>query len=142
MKRLYDPPSLAVEFSAPSDGGIIRHPILVVEDSEVDALILKYLHIEVRERDLSRWEELIHRVYNPRDEVKIAIVGRPNVGKSSIINSLTSSERVIVTPIAGTTRDAVDVPFEVETEGVRQNYILIDRLIDQHISILIESNIQ
>src|SRR5882762_8898545 len=49
-----------------------------------------------------------------------AIVGRPNVGKSSIINALTQSTRVIVTPIAGTTRDSIDVPFEVETEGVRQ----------------------
>ena len=58
--------------------------------------------------------------------LKLAIVGRPNVGKSSIINALTSSERVIVTPIPGTTRDAVDVPFEVVTEGVRQSYILID----------------
>jgi GTP-binding protein len=58
--------------------------------------------------------------------LKLAIVGRPNVGKSSIINALTHSERVIVSPIPGTTRDAVDVPFEVETEGVRQSYILID----------------
>jgi GTP-binding protein len=58
--------------------------------------------------------------------LKIAIVGRPNVGKSSIINALTRSERVIVTPIPGTTRDAVDVPFEVETDGQRQKYILID----------------
>jgi GTP-binding protein len=58
--------------------------------------------------------------------LKIAIVGRPNVGKSSIINSLTDSERVIVSPIPGTTRDSVDVPFEVETDGVRQKYILID----------------
>ena len=58
--------------------------------------------------------------------LKIAIVGRPNVGKSSIINALTQSERVIVSPIPGTTRDAVDVPFEVETDGVRQSYILID----------------
>ncbi len=62
-----------------------------------------------------------------KDEpLKLAIVGRPNVGKSSIINALTKSERVIVSPIPGTTRDAVDVPFEVETEGVRQKYILID----------------
>jgi GTP-binding protein len=58
--------------------------------------------------------------------LKLAIVGRPNVGKSSIINALTQSERVIVSPVPGTTRDAIDVPFEVETDGVRQKYILID----------------
>ncbi|MEO8428008.1 MAG: ribosome biogenesis GTPase Der [Verrucomicrobiota bacterium] len=58
--------------------------------------------------------------------LKIAIVGRPNVGKSSIINALTRSERVIVSPIPGTTRDSVDVPFEVETDGFRQKYILVD----------------
>lgn len=58
--------------------------------------------------------------------LKIAIVGRPNVGKSSLINALTHSERVIVSPIPGTTRDAVDVPFEIETDGVRQPCILID----------------
>lgn len=58
--------------------------------------------------------------------LKLAIVGRPNVGKSSIINVLTKSSRVIVSPIPGTTRDSVDVPFEVVTEGVHQKYILID----------------
>lgn len=58
--------------------------------------------------------------------LKLAIVGRPNVGKSSIINALTQSERVIVSPIPGTTRDAVDVPFEVATEGGRERYVLID----------------
>jgi len=58
--------------------------------------------------------------------LKLAIVGRPNVGKSSIINALTKSERVIVSPIPGTTRDSIDVPFEVVTEGVSQKYILID----------------
>jgi GTP-binding protein len=58
--------------------------------------------------------------------LKLAIIGRPNVGKSSIINALTQSERVIVSPIPGTTRDSIDVPFEVETAGVRQKYVLID----------------
>jgi GTP-binding protein len=58
--------------------------------------------------------------------LKLAIVGRPNVGKSSIINALTQSDRVIVSPVPGTTRDSIDVPFEVETDGVRQPYVLID----------------
>jgi len=63
----------------------------------------------------------------PHDSpLKLAIVGRPNVGKSSIINALTQSERVIVSEIPGTTRDSVDVPFEVETDGGRQKYVLID----------------
>lgn len=63
---------------------------------------------------------------SPERPIRLAIVGRPNVGKSSIINSVTGSSRVIVSPIPGTTRDAVDVPFEVDTEGVRQHYTLID----------------
>jgi GTP-binding protein len=58
--------------------------------------------------------------------LKLAIVGRPNVGKSSIINTLTHSDRVVVSPIAGTTRDSVDVPFEVEGEGGKERYVLID----------------
>jgi GTP-binding protein len=68
---------------------------------------------------------------DPRPETQdpilnLAIVGRPNVGKSSIINALTQSDRVIVSPVPGTTRDSIDVPFEVETDGVRQKYVLID----------------
>jgi GTPase len=61
-----------------------------------------------------------------RAPLRLAIVGRPNVGKSSLVNALTQSERVVVSPIPGTTRDAVDVPFEVETDGVRETYVLID----------------
>ena len=57
---------------------------------------------------------------------RLAIVGRPNVGKSSIINRLTGSQRVIVSAIPGTTRDAVDVPFEVVTEAGHERYVLVD----------------
>jgi GTP-binding protein len=56
------------------------------------------------------------------DAVRIAIVGRPNVGKSSLLNALLQEERVIVSPIAGTTRDAVDT--QLMWEG--QKIILID----------------
>ncbi|MHB8157904.1 MAG: ribosome biogenesis GTPase Der, partial [Desulfocucumaceae bacterium] len=56
------------------------------------------------------------------DTIKIAVVGRPNVGKSSLVNLLLGQERVIVSDIPGTTRDAIDTPFM--NEG--QKYILID----------------
>ncbi len=55
-------------------------------------------------------------------EISVAIVGRPNVGKSSLVNKLLGAERVIVSPIAGTTRDAVDT--EIESDGHR--FRLID----------------
>ncbi|WP_418790143.1 ribosome biogenesis GTPase Der [Phosphitispora sp. TUW77] len=56
------------------------------------------------------------------DTVKIAVIGRPNVGKSSIVNSILGVERVIVSDIAGTTRDAIDTYFE---QGDKK-YLLID----------------
>jgi len=57
------------------------------------------------------------------DEViKIAVAGKPNVGKSSFVNCILGEERVIVSEIAGTTRDAIDTPFEKDGE----KYILID----------------
>ncbi|MFS8741347.1 ribosome biogenesis GTPase Der [Synechococcus sp. WC10meta] len=56
------------------------------------------------------------------EPIAVAIVGRPNVGKSSLLNRLVGSERAIVSPIAGTTRDAIDTL--VEWEG--QTYRLID----------------
>lgn len=55
-------------------------------------------------------------------EIKLAIIGRPNVGKSSLLNKILGEERVIVSPIAGTTRDAIDTELTVDN----QKYLLID----------------
>jgi len=49
---------------------------LVFSQEGVDRLALKYLHMEAKEPDLSRWKDLVHRAYNPKDEVKIGIVGK------------------------------------------------------------------
>ncbi|NOT46551.1 MAG: ribosome biogenesis GTPase Der, partial [Acidobacteria bacterium] len=70
--------------------------------------------------DVLEFEEEIEEV--PSDEIKLAIIGRPNVGKSSLLNSLLGEERVIVSPIAGTTRDAIDTEFEADG----QKFLLID----------------
>jgi GTPase len=56
------------------------------------------------------------------DQIKIAIIGRPNVGKSSLINKLTGSDRLIVSELPGTTRDSVDISFKREGKS----YLLID----------------
>lgn len=56
------------------------------------------------------------------DTIKVAIVGKPNVGKSSLVNKILGEERVIVSDIAGTTRDAIDSPFTKDG----QKYVFID----------------
>ena len=57
------------------------------------------------------------------DRPRIAIVGKPNVGKSSIINKLSGENRVIVSDIAGTTRDAIDTEI---VHGMERPYVFID----------------
>ena len=72
-------------------------------------------------------EELMNENIEP-SEMKVALVGRRNVGKSTFINSLTQADRMIVSEVAGTTRDSVDVHFEldgksfiaIDTAGIRK----------------------
>ena len=73
--------------------------------------------------------------FNP-EEMRIAIVGKRNAGKSTLVNALAGEERVIVSEIAGTTRDAVDVRFEldgrsfvaIDTAGLRKKKSFADRI--------------
>jgi GTPase len=73
------------------------------------------------------------------ETVKIAIVGKPNAGKSSLLNRLVGGERAIVSPIPGTTRDAIDTPIEfdgvaitlIDTAGIRRRG-RIDRGVEQY----------
>ena len=58
--------------------------------------------------------------------LRVAVVGRPNAGKSSYINRLLNAERVIVSDIPGTTRDSVDVPFTIGSGPTARRYTLVD----------------
>ena len=65
-------------------------------------------------------EKVLEEVVDER--LKFCLIGRPNVGKSSIVNALLNEERVIVSDVAGTTRDAIDTVIKYE----KQEYVLID----------------
>ncbi|AQY50775.1 GTP-binding protein Der [Listeria weihenstephanensis FSL R9-0317] len=68
-----------------------------------------------------KFPELDEEEYD-ENVIKFSLIGRPNVGKSSILNALLGEQRVIVSDIAGTTRDAIDTPYEYDG----QEYVMID----------------
>ncbi|HEX6250941.1 MAG TPA: ribosome biogenesis GTPase Der [Gemmatimonadaceae bacterium] len=73
-------------------------------------------------------ERLPESAAEAEDELRVAVIGRPNVGKSSIVNRLLGEERLVVSEVAGTTRDAIDTPMQyhgrsvvfVDTAGLRR----------------------
>ena len=70
------------------------------------------------------------------DSIRVAVIGKPNVGKSSLVNHILGEKRVIVSDVAGTTRDAVDSPFEnqygkyifIDTAGIRRKSRVEERV--------------
>ena len=58
--------------------------------------------------------------------LRVAVVGRPNAGKSSYINRILRADRVIVSEVAGTTRDSIDVPFTIGSGAQARHYVLVD----------------
>jgi GTPase len=70
---------------------------------------------------VSFFPEKLEETYD-EETIKVSLIGRPNVGKSSLVNAILGEDRVIVSPVAGTTRDAIDTPFTLEDE----QYVLID----------------
>lgn len=91
-------------------------------------------------------DEVIKRLPSEEEEeggsqgIRIAVVGKPNAGKSSLVNKLIGYERTIVSNIAGTTRDAIDVPIEyegekfilVDTAGIRRKSRIDDETIERY----------
>jgi GTP-binding protein len=69
----------------------------------------------------------------PEDALKVAVVGKPNAGKSSFLNRILRNDRLVVSDVPGTTRDAVEMPFEIGTGPTARKYLLIDTAGLRHI---------
>jgi len=110
----------------PEPAEVIEEPVMLTENDEAeeDASGPDF-SVDPAARRIRKLRS--HGEYESR-ETKIAIIGRPNVGKSTLLNALTGTQRAIVSPIAGTTRDAVDEVVErdghafrfVDTAGIRR----------------------
>jgi len=103
---------LAAEFD---QFGFKVFPVSALHDRGFEQLMLSVMRFLPKAENLTIKEPL-----------KVAIVGRPNVGKSSFINRMLEKDRVIVSSVPGTTRDSIDVPFTIGTGEYARHYLLID----------------
>ena len=126
-------------------GGIEDKPVIVAvnklddpkhDDLMNDAYVLGFEHVvgisAMHKRGIDELLDLVNDLLpesmdgeddeDSEDEIRLVIAGKPNVGKSSLLNKITKSERSLVSPVAGTTRDPVDMAINIDG----QNFRLID----------------
>ena len=111
-----DNPSKVLEANALYGVGFEKMVIMSVAHRMGTGALLDTVAAMLKEKGHSRQE------FEESTDLKVAIIGRPNVGKSSIVNALVGGERMLVQDEAGTTRDSIDSPVVVDGE----NIILID----------------
>ena len=120
---------------------IIIQANIAIEEAEIILFVVDGLE-ELNQNDyvirdiLMKSGKRVIVVVNKLDNVKFCLIGRPNVGKSSLVNALLNEEKVIVSPIAGTTRDAIDTEFTynkkkyvaIDTAGIRKSGKIFERI--------------
>ncbi|MGD0548264.1 MAG: ribosome biogenesis GTPase Der [Terracidiphilus sp.] len=122
--------AIAEVLPAPPEAELSEEEILAAEEAEAARKIEPAEGVALPAEMADGELHPLHRTHGEfeQHETSVAIIGRPNVGKSTLLNALTGTSRAIVSPIAGTTRDAVDevVDFEgqqlrfVDTAGIRR----------------------
>ncbi len=106
------------------------YPIAAEQKQGVGDLLDEVISLFPEQNDIDEDDETI----------KIAVVGKPNAGKSSLVNKILGYDRTIVSNIAGTTRDAIDTPFTydgrkyviIDTAGMRRKRAIVDDSVEQY----------